>query len=79
MNCTIISTGFENRLTCKNEYEKPYPEMKQILRETIWKAYCSGYTDFYVNCEHGIPLWAAEIICALKLYNNIKLHIIILY
>ncbi len=77
MTCAIISTGFENQLPCKNENEKPYPEIKRILRETIWGAYCNGYTDFYVNCEYGIPLWAAEIVCALKLYNTIKLHIII--
>ena len=79
MTCTIISNGFEKYLICKNEYEKPYPEMKRILRETIWDAYCNGYTDFYVNCEYGIPLWAAEIVCALKLYNTINLHIVTPY
>ena len=44
----------------------------------MWSAYCEGYTDFYINCENGIPLWSAEIICALKRYNNIHLHIVVL-
>lgn len=79
MICSIISTGFEKYFLCKNENEMPYLKIKLLLRETIWNAYCNGYTDFYVNCEYGIPLWAAEIISALKFYNVIRLHIIVPY
>lgn len=76
MTCAIISTGEELLVKCKNEHEAPYPEIKAKLREKIWELYCSGYDSFYVNCEYGVPLWAAEIICAMKMYNNIKLHIV---
>lgn len=77
MICTIISDGSELDRNCRNEKEKPYPEIKGRLRETIWKLFCEGYTEFYVNCEYGIPLWTAEIITALKLYNDIVLNIVV--
>ena len=77
MICTIISDGSELDMNCRNEKEKPYPEIKGRLRETIWKLFCEGYTEFYVNCEYGIPLWTAEIITALKLYNDIDLNIVV--
>lgn len=77
MICTIISDGSELDRNCRNEKEKPYPEIKGRLRETIWKLFCEGYTEFYVNCEYGIPLWTAEIITALKLYNHIVLNIVV--
>ena len=76
---SIISTGFEKYFLCKNKSEMPYLKIKLLLQETIWNAYRNGYTDFYVNCEYGIPLWAAEIISALKFYNVIRLHIIVPY
>lgn len=79
MTCAIISTGEELLLKCKNEHEAPYPEIKTKLREKIWELYCNGYNSFYVNCEYGVPLWAAEIICAMKMYNNIELHIVMPY
>lgn len=76
---TIVSTGFENDIQCKNEHEPPYLGIKKRLREAIWEAYCGGAYEFYVNCEYGVPLWAAEMICALKMYNKIKLHIVVPY
>lgn len=79
LNCVIISNADEKPLISLNEFEKPNTIIKQKLFEIIWKAYCNNYTDFFVNCEYGIPLWSAEIICALKLYNNISLHIVIPY
>ena len=79
MNCTIVSDGSELLLQCKNEHEKPYPEIKEKLREIIWTLYCEGYDTFYLNSEYGIPLWAAEAICAMKMYNDIKLNIVIPY
>ena len=77
MICTIISDGSELYGNCRNEKEKPYPEIKGRIRETIWKLFCEGYTGYYVNCEYGIPLWTAEIITALKLYNDIDLNIVV--
>lgn len=77
MTCTIISDGQELKTKCRNEHEEPLLTVKRNLRETIWWLYCKGYNEFYVNCENGIPLWAAEIIVALKLYNKISLNIIV--
>ncbi len=79
MTCTIISTGEELNLVCKNEKEPPYPEIKAKLREKIWELYRRGYDRFWVNCEYGIPLWCAEIISALRMYNDIRLHIAMPY
>lgn len=79
MNCTIASMGFELSLPTKNEHKAPYPIIKRNLLELIWRLYCRGYTTFYTNCEYGIPLWSAEIICALKMYNDIHLHLVIPY
>ena len=76
MTCTIISTGDKLTLPCKNETEPPYPAMKAKLREKIWSLLCQGYDRFYLNCEYGVPLWSAEIITALQLYNDIELHIV---
>lgn len=79
MNCAIISTGFESNIKCQNESERPYTDLKDVLRNKLWELFTEGYTDFYVNCEWGIPLWAAEVISALKMYNNIGLHIVVPY
>lgn len=79
MTCTIISDKSEIKTEMKNEHEEPYLTIKRRLREIIWNEFCGGTADFYVNCEYGIPLWAAEIICALKKYNDIRLHIVVPY
>ncbi|MBR6982554.1 MAG: DUF1273 family protein [Ruminococcus sp.] len=79
MTCTIISTGEELNLVCKNEFEPPYPEIKARLREKIWELYCKGYDTFWLNCEYGVPLWSAEIIVALQMYNDIELNIAMPY
>ena len=79
MTCTIVSTGEELNLVCKNEHEPPYPEIKARLHEKIWTLYCKGYKRFWVNCEYGVPLWCAEIIIALHLYNDIELNIAMPY
>ena len=75
MTCTIISTGEELNLICKNENEPPYLEIKAKLREKIWNLYCKGYDIFWLNCEYGVPLWCGEIITALAMYNDIELNI----
>ena len=75
MTCCIISRNNEYM----NDNEPVCIEIKTKLREMIWELYCSGYDEFYTNCEYGISLWAAEIIIALKMYNDIKLHIAMPY
>lgn len=77
MTYAIISTGFENNSICENEHEKQCIMIKKILRECIWGAFTNGIDSFFLNCEKMIPLWAAEIVCAMKKYNNIKLNIIV--
>ncbi len=79
MTCTIISTGKELNLVCKNENEPPYPEIKARLCEKIWELYCKGYDRFWINCEYGVPLWCGEIITALAMYNDIELNIAVPY
>lgn len=79
MTCTIISTGEELSAEIKNENEPPYPLMKSRLHELIGSLYCQGYDRFCVNCEYGVPLWAAECIAVLKRFNAITLHIVIPY
>lgn len=79
MTCTIVSTGEELNLACKNEKEPPYPKIKEKLFEKIWELYCQGYDRFWVNCEYGVPLWCAEIIVALRMYNDIELNIAMPY
>ena len=75
MTCAIIAKALVNTGFI-NEYEQPYIRIKNELRDTIWKLFCEGYTEFYSNCEYGVSLWAAEIVIALKMYNDIKLHIV---
>lgn len=79
MTCTIISSGDEFRTSCRNESEKPVIAVKAKVWEAIWSLYCGGYDRFYVNCDYGIPLWAAEWILSLKIGNKIELHIMIPY
>lgn len=69
--CAIASSG-EELLESREE--------QQILRQRLaflilhWHKW--GYSDFYVNCSYGLPLWAAEIICQLKRHMDIRLHIV---
>lgn len=79
MTYTIVSTGYEKEFALKNEFEEPCVTIKQKLCDIIWEAFTGGVDSFYVNCEYGIPLWAAEIVCALKKYNNIYLYVIVPY
>lgn len=77
MTCAVLSTGEEIIENLRNENERTYIQIKSNLREKIWEIFKSGINTFWVNCEYGIPLWTAEIICAMKMYNEIKLNIAI--
>ena len=80
MTCTIISAGEELHLENKNEYEKPYPIIKDKLQDLIWGLYRQGYDTFCLNCEYGVPLWAAEFIGLQKAAGNpITLNIFMPY
>lgn len=79
MTCTIVSNRNEQNWKCKNEHEMQYIVLKMAILNCIYEMYQKGYTEYYLNCENGIPLWTAEIICALKIYNQISLHLVIPY
>lgn len=79
MICTIVSDGTEFIPYCKNENNETYSEIKKRLRKAVTELIINGYDTFYVNCEYGVPFWAAEIICDLKLYNKITLNIVMPY
>ncbi len=72
MICAIISEK-----TDKNKNTNDIV-MQQALQE-IGKLIAEGYDVFYSNCEIGMPLYAAKVICALKSIFPIQLHIIIPY
>ena len=74
--CTIVSTDYKNLNVSVNESEMDIIALKKNLLEVIWQCFRNGATEFYVNCEYGIPFWSAEIIVAMKLYNDIQLHIV---
>jgi len=79
MTCTIISSGDEFRTLCRNESEQPFFGIKVKVQEKIWEPYQKGYDRFYVNCDYGTPMWAAEFILNLKAGNRIELHIMTPY
>lgn len=70
MTCTIASSGEEVFLS---ETEKQI--LKQRIAMLLLHLHKQGYQDFYVNCNYGIPLWTAELICKMKGHFQIRLHI----
>ncbi len=85
MTCTITSQGFELLLAMDLVSPERFPKnalsvLKCNLLEILWSLIQKGYTDFYTNAEYGIPLWTAEMICALKMYHkDLHLYLVIPY
>lgn len=77
--CTLASTDDKNMKFSGNECEKPVITLRKNLIGFIYELLRNGVTDFYVNSEYGIPLWAAEIIIGMKMYNDVRLHIVAPY
>lgn len=73
--CTITGTDYKNLPFGCNEKESTCINLKLSLAEIITRLASEGVTEFITNCEYGIPLFVAEIICGLKKYNDIHLHI----
>lgn len=71
MKCAIVSSGEELNLT---------QELQSLLRKKVARQlsglYLLGYTDFYLNCNRGIPLWVAEMLCEDQENIPVRLHII---
>lgn len=76
MKCAIITSGDELGLLGNDQR---IAELKNDLYNYIRVLLLAGYDSFYVNCEYGVPLWAAEMICEMKKERNIKLHLVIPY
>ena len=79
-NCTILSNGKELQFTCKNEEEKSIMTIKQRILGELESLIYQGYYEFWLNCEYGVPMWTAEMLCnIMKKYYDVKLHIAVPY
>ncbi|MCM1578475.1 MAG: hypothetical protein NC078_06730 [Ruminococcus sp.] len=67
MICSILSTGFE-----KCSQKKKYINSLRSATELL---YFKGCRDFCIPAAQGIPLWTGEIICGMKEYLRVGLHI----
>lgn len=79
MTCTFSCTQTDVNWFHQNEFEPKISQLKKEIIKMLRLLIDSGYTDFYVNCEYGIPLWTAELICLLKKTDQIFLHIAVPY
>ncbi|MBQ7981696.1 MAG: DUF1273 family protein [Oscillospiraceae bacterium] len=70
MTCAIVSTGEEKNFS-KEELEK----VQHTLATLIFKLRDEGFTDFYVNCERYIPMWAGAVAAVI----GERAHLIIPY
>lgn len=79
MTYTIVSDGTELSSVWTNPKHSSRAELKKCLRSYIEIMCSNGDAKFYVNCEDGVPLWAAEIICEMKKTCSAELHIVMPY
>lgn len=70
MTCSIVSSGEEVYLTKEDRQM-----LKQKIAAILLYQLIQGYTDFYLNCNYGVPLWMAELLCMFKKYFPLKLYI----
>lgn len=78
--CTIIGKSVNELPFGMDEKYPKCTALKINLAAKINELYLNGVTHFACNCEYGIPLWAAEIILALKIYKpELYLHIVAPY
>lgn len=70
MTCSIVSSGEEIYLTAEESQI-----LKQKISMLLLYLLSQGYTDFYLNCNYGVPLWTAELLCMFKKKFPLKLHI----
>jgi uncharacterized phage-like protein YoqJ len=76
-SCAIIGIDL---LELSFGYDEEHPScvrFKFYISKLISEMTANGYTDFYTNCEYGIPLWAAEAVLTLKQLNpRLRLHVV---
>ncbi len=51
--------------------------LRQTILAKLMQLIADGCTEFMVNCERGVPLWAAEAVCLLKQHCALQLHLVI--
>ncbi len=73
LSCTIAASDYREL----NLDEKSYRLLKSNLKRIIKIFHTNGVTDFYTDCDYGIPLLCAGMICRMKKFVYMKLHIII--
>ncbi len=70
MICAIVSTGEETEFN-KTDIEK----LKNRISAFVFKLQDEGVTDFYINCERYVPMWAG----AVAVQIGLKVHIVVPY
>ncbi len=76
-SCTISGDSIDKFSFGLDEKDLLCIHIKTHLIQTLHSFIKQGITDFYVNCEFGIPLWAAEILTVLKQTHKITINIAI--
>jgi len=59
-----------------NEGSRECRKIKTNILNSIAKLYHSGVDEFYTDCSFGFPLWGAEIVMGLMMYNDIRLYVL---
>ena len=77
MICTILSDGSELTGAWQNEEEQPTLTVRTRLFTLLQTLLAQGYEEFWLNCEYGVPLWAAEFLLRLRDGNPISVRITI--
>jgi len=79
--CTISGSTVSDLPYGQSESHPDCIALKLALTERISQLCDMGMTDFLTNCEHGLSLWAAETIIAMRGFreNPARLHIIVPY
>ncbi len=77
--CAIMAENCQDLNISMDENDKSFIMLRENLKIIIKKYASNGVTDFYTNCEYGIPLLCAEIICGMKKRRKIRLNIKITY
>ena len=79
--CTISGSMVQKLSYAQDELHPDCVALKLALTEEISGLCNSGVTNFFTNAEYGVPLWAAEVIVAMRGFRVTppKIHIIVPY
>ncbi|MFT3952079.1 MAG: SLOG family protein [Oscillospiraceae bacterium] len=74
--CTISGRTVNDLPFGMDEKHPGCIQTKLMLANRIIEMIAYGVTDYFCNCEYGIPIWAAELILKMKSHHGIRLHIV---